>query len=173
MQPVKKLLINPGFSIIEIVVFLAIIALLATITLTNFWFLQHSVVQLELSQIQAAFDYTRQLAIATNQVQIITFDQVNHSYNYGKYSNQLSNYSRFGYTPNTYGPPSDPKMPIMQAVTFDHQQALISPQGVIAPGTVYLTDQQHKLTYALTAPLAQITLMRKYKNLNGRWENIK
>lgn len=158
---------------IEIVIYLAIIILLTTITLTNFWFLQRSVVQLELSQLQAAFDYTRQLAIATNQAQIITFDQTNHSYNYGKYSHKLPNYSRFGYAPHTYGPPSDPKTPITQAITFDQQQALISPQGVIAPGTVYLTDQQHKLTCALTTPLSQITLMRKYKNLNGHWENIR
>jgi hypothetical protein len=146
--------------------------LLTTITLTNFWFLQRSVVQLELSQLQAAFDYTRQLAIATNQPQMITFDQTNHSYNYSKYQDKLSNYTRFGFAPGTYGPPSDPKNPLTQAITFDQQQVLISPQGVIAPGAIYLTDQQHKLTYALTVPLSQITLMRKYKNLNGRWEKI-
>lgn len=157
---------------IEIVIFLAIIVLLTTITLTNFWFLQRSVVQLELSQLQAAFDYTRQLAIATNQIQTITFDQTDHSYSYGKYSDQFSNYTRFGFVPGTYGPPSDPKSPLTQAITFEHQQVLISPQGVIAPGAVYLTDQQHKLTYALTVPLSQITLMRKYKNLNGHWEKI-
>lgn len=172
MPLAKKRLIKAGFSIIEIVIFLAIIVLLTTITLTNFWFLQRSVVQLELSQLQAAFDYTRQLAIATNQAQTITFDQTNHSYNYSKYQAQLSNYTRFGFAPGTYGPPSDPKSPLTQAITFENQQVLISPQGVIAPGAIYLTDQQHKLTYALTVPLSQITLMRKYKNWYGHWKKI-
>ncbi|HLB41115.1 MAG TPA: GspH/FimT family pseudopilin [Candidatus Babeliales bacterium] len=162
----------PAFSMIELMVVLAIMALLATITLTSFDFLRRSLVSLELGRLYHALNYTRQLALTTNQPQTLQFDVAHQGYSYGANTTTLNSATKFGTRPQSYGPPADPKTLIVHPITFAHGRVTAEPTGVLSPGALYLTDAGASVTYALTVPISQATLLRQYHLVGHKWERL-
>lgn len=53
--------------------------------------------------------------------------------------------------------------------TFSQREVIFYPDGKIKPGTLYLTDTQHKWWYALTCQVGEISYLRRYRQEGTKW----
>lgn len=112
--------------------------------------------------------YVQQKACATQKEQKLIFEERNGRYHTDTHEYVLPQGVIFGFSPNTYGPPSSPKHMANKAITFKNNTITCSPDGSITPGTLYITDSEKKVTYALTVPVSSIALLRLYR-LEEAW----
>lgn len=75
---------------------------------------------------------------------------------------------RFGFLPESKGPPSTPTRPIRSAITFPGKKVSCFPDGTIQAGTVYLVDDKKSSMYALTSGVSAVSFLRKYR-YDGTW----
>ena len=181
-----------SFSLIELLLTLAIVVIVFTITIPRLSFFNRFILDNEVDKLFTVFSYLQQKAIATNQPQEVFFDLKENSYSYNlKDNNQstichpelvsgstpsckLPEVIKFGFLSGTKGPPSSPSSPISSAVTFKNvgdnlYKALFYADGKIQPGTVYLVDKDQKFMMALTCPISQVSCIRKYRYDSGKW----
>ena len=161
-----------GFSLLELCIVIALVALLATIGLITFPSYDRLFVHTELDRLYTVFLACAHKAIATNTVQTILFDIKNNSYILDNISHPLTQHVCFGFIPKSSGPPAHPVQPIEDAVTFVHQQALFYPDGKIQAGTIYLTDTDKQNMFALTSAVGQVSYVRRYRYTANAWELI-
>jgi hypothetical protein len=153
--------------------------LLASLVLPRFTRRHDADLFANLDHLFSVIAYLQTRAIATNIEQKLFFDRENHSYYFIKndreYRRKLNSTTRFGYLPDSMGPPSSPTELIMTPITFNHKEssnkvsARFFPDGKISSGTIYLTDVQQTTMVALTTPVYEIPYIRTYKFLDNRW----
>ncbi len=158
-----------GFTLIELSLVLALLAVVLFLTAAHARFLNRLVVRAELERLYATCYYLQRCAMAQGKPYKIVFDMHAHSYRYNDCSYTLSSSVRFGCLPNTHGPPSKPTNTIAKPVTFKGNSLTFHPDGIVQSGTIYLTDAQHTCMYALSCAVSQVSYLRKYQYTNA-WE---
>jgi len=165
---------NAAFSLIELLIVCAILLLLSALAIPRLSFFDQSLVESELDTLFMTFSFLQQKAIATNQIQKLTFDETAHCYRYAGHGATARTYQlppqvRFGFPPGAKGPPAHPRERISQAITFPKKLVEFHPNGVISAGTAYLTNRTHSCGVGLTTSIAQVTYVRKYMWNATQW----
>ncbi len=158
-----------GSTLVELLVVVAVLALLASIAIPGVFFLQQHMLNSELHKLQIICHLLQKQAISKGQKQYLNFNSADQSYFYNHHFDKLNNAIHFNFLKGVSGPPANPKKPINQAITFPKQKITFYPNGMISPGTVYLTDQKNKNMSALTIPVSQVSFVRKYKFKTNNW----
>jgi prepilin-type N-terminal cleavage/methylation domain-containing protein len=158
-----------GFTLIELMVVVALFALIATLGMIQFSFLDNTIVHAEVDKLAATCSYLQQKAIACNNDQILVCDTEKNKYRGDNIHEKLSSRVCFGFLPNVLGSPGSPSHRINKAVTFTDSSIHFYPTGVISSGTVYLTDKNKKNMYALSNGVSQVSYLRLYR-YDGKWK---
>ncbi len=164
-----KWLNNHAFSLIETIVTLALVCILATLTLANISFLNRSLIRSEIDKLYTACMYLQRRAQVTNTIQKLSFDCENNTYTVGNQEHQLPSGLMFGSMPGAKGPPSAPRVLIKKPSTFGRSMIEFYPDGIIKSGTIYLVDAKKQVMYALSSAVSQVSFLRKYQ-YDGRWK---
>jgi len=168
-----------AFSIIELLITLALVAIVVTFTIPRTTFVARFLVQAEINKLYAVFSYLQQWAIAGNELQELSFDLKNNTYQFktfqgGTTTQKLPKSVRFGFLPGVKGPPSNPGKPIEIAATFpiqtDRPIVNFMTNGKITPGTVYVVDGGGRCLGALTCPISQVSYIRRYTYDKQQWK---
>lgn len=109
-------------------------------------------------------------AMMTNTPQEIVFDIMHNAYHCGQYQEQLCHDVQFGAGENVCGPPSKPCKPISKAMTFGNNALMLQPNGTMQSGSLYLTNKDKSVTYALTTPVGPISYIRTYRYDGHSWQ---
>ncbi len=157
-----------GFTLIELMITVALCALVVTLTVVNVSFLNRGIVRSELNRLYSTCNYLRQCALASGKVQVLDIDFNKGCYSFDGKTEKLNTPVLFGVVPDVKGPPSSPQSMIRSSVTFKKNQIVFYPDGIISSGTVYLTDRDRTSFYALSSGIAQVSHLRKY-SYNGKW----
>ncbi len=159
-----------GFTLIELMVVIALFAFITTLAMANISFLNRFIARTELDHLYMACRYMQHKACATHQEQTITFNLGNNSYSFAGHKHVLPVQIKFGVLPDSKGPPSAPRRAINKPITFKNNTVVCYPTGIIAAGTAYLTDNKQCM-YALSCPVSSVSYIRKYRYANG-WKLI-
>lgn len=157
-----------GFSLIELMISLAIFCLVITLTSTNVSFLEQSVAHNEIDKLHSITYYLQRRAQMTNQTQVLQFDRLGKSYSFNGKKEILAQGIEFGTLPSTKGPPSSALHAITNPITFKGEKITFHPQGIMQSGTVYLMHKKNQSMYALSCAVAQVSFLRKYR-YDKRW----
>jgi type II secretion system protein H len=160
-----------GFTLVEVMVVIALIALLAVLSIATVSFLTKSIVRTELDRLYMTCTYLQQSAQVDGQDQYLVFDQHNHRYSFEGQTYQLPPQVVFGVLPGVKGPPSAAHHSIANPITFAHNTIIFHPDGIVQPGTVYLTDIHKKVLYALSCSVTQVSYLRRYE-YDGSWKRV-
>lgn len=164
---VKKYL-SKGFSLIELMVSLAIFCLVITLTFSNVSFLEQSVAHSEIDKLYFVAHYLQRRAQMTNQEQELQFDRFGKSYSFNGRKEMLPQGIEFGTLPGIKGPPSSALHAITNPITFKGEKIIFHPQAIMQSGTVYLIHKKSQNMYALSCAVAQVSFLRKYR-YDKRW----
>lgn len=169
---------SASFSLLELLVVIAILIAILLIAFPSFNFLEEAILKQELDILYSTFCFTQKKALASNKEQTIIFDTTNNSYSYKSLSNTDNSYKlpkevSFGFLQGSMGPPSNPKNLIKSAITFEKKghkfEAKFFANQAISPGSIYLINLKKSKMVALTVPISQISLIRKYFFKNKSW----
>lgn len=162
-----------GFSLIEIMISISLIALILSFGLLSFRYLNKSLVRSDMEKLYSICTYLQQLAIVTNKKQMLTFDINQNCYHYQNHKERLNPYTIFGFvSKNIKGPPSRPTRTINTPISFICNKITFTPRGISQSGTIYMTDKNRRYQFALTTPVSQISFLRKYQYDNETWNYI-
>ncbi len=168
-----------GYSLIELLITLALVLLIVTFTVPRTTYFARFLVHAEINKLYSIFSYLQQRAIASNEVQELSFDLAAKTYQFKTIQGTITTLRlpcsvRFGVLDRVKGPPSNPTKPIEKAVTFPSRQGVITANfmtnGKITPGTVYLTDEGGRCLGALTCPISQVSYIRRYTYDGQQWK---
>jgi len=157
-----------GFSLVEIMVSIALFILLIGLVAANSSFLNRYLVRAEMDKIYNVFRYLQKVAIVSGQDQILEFDIEKKQYKCGERVFMLPSQVEFGVLPEVKGPPCSPKKIIISPVTFKGKKVSFYKDGIIKSGTIYITDASKHFMYAMSSSVAQVSYLRKY-TYNGKW----
>lgn len=157
-----------GFSLIELMITLAIFCLVVGLTFTNISFLEQSMVHHELNALYCTAHYLQRRAQMTNHEQELKFDRFKRSYSFNGHTHVLPKGIEFGSLAQAKGPPSSPIKGIDNPITFKGEKIIFYPQGIMQSGTVYLLHKDRQCMYALSCAVAQVSFLRKYR-YDKRW----
>ncbi len=157
-----------GFSLVELMIVVALAALLSGLTLWNMRTFSGMVMRADIEKLYTTCMYLRQKALSTHTEQQLEFDQVSNTYRYDDTVEHLSAATMYGFVEGVMGPPSSPQALIGTYTTFDHDRIIFYPDGIIQSGTIYITDKDRKALYALTSGVGQVSFLRKYR-YDGSW----
>ena len=163
----KKALLK-GFSLIELMVALAIFSVIIALTFTNVSFLEQSLAHNEIDKLHSIAHYLARRAQMTNQEQVLQFDRFGKSYRFNGRKETLPKGIEFGTLPSIKGPPSSALHAITNPITFKGERITFHPQGIMQSGTVYLMHKKQQSIYALSCAVAQVSFLRKYR-YDKRW----
>ena len=152
-----------GFSLIEQLIVVAIVAMVAVLSIAHLQYMDAIMVRAELNKLYATCLYAQRYAMTTNTKQMITFDIEHGSYTCNGHTEIVSPRVQFGFLSGAHGPPSAPHTPIANPITFKQQRIVFEPNGVIQPGTVYLVDTKKRHMVALSSAVAHTSFLRKYR----------
>ncbi len=155
-----------GFSLIELMIVIALAALLIGLTTINTRFFNRSIIASELNLLQTTCFYLQKTAMATNKAQELFFDIENNTYCANGQMRVLPPFLKFGIISDAKGPPSSPHSILKEPITFADNTITFSPDGIISSGTVYLTDSQ--TLYAISSSVSHVSYLRKYR-YDGKW----
>ncbi len=157
-----------GFSLVELMIVVALVALLSGLTLWNMRMFSGLVVRADIEKLYTVCMYLRQKAVSTRTEQLLEFDQLNNAYRYDGTVEHLSTAATYGFVEDVMGPPSAPHKTITTYSSFDSSHIVFYPDGIIQSGTLYITDKDKKMLYALTSGVGQVSFLRKYR-YDGSW----
>lgn len=157
-----------GFSLIELLVVLAIILLISSMASINTHYLNKAVVHTEIDLLYNTCCYLQHTAMATNQKQELSFDGARQSYSHNGEKLELPQAVQFGILPHVKGPPSSPSHVLTMPITFAHEKIVFYPDGIISSGIIYMVDSNHQDIYALSSGIANASFLRKYR-YDGKW----
>lgn len=156
-----------GFSLIEVMISLALFVFLATLCIVHGSYLQRLLVRSEIEKMYAICMYAQRYAILSNQTHVLIFDVKGQKYCFNGRTESLPRGVRFGSLPGVCGPPSTPHSKIKEPITFHAQRIVFHPDGIIQPGAVYLVDSEYRYMYAMSSAVAQVSYLRKYEYAAG------
>lgn len=160
-----------AFSLIELLIVVALISILVLLTGAHSSFLSRMLVRAELEHLYSASYYLQRKALMMNTPQTLFFDVKNNSYRMGEKTYRLPSQVLFGTAYGVKGPPSSPHSDIQNPVTFKESSITFYPGGVIQSGAIYLTDSNRSCTYALSCAVSLVSYLRKYQYTDG-WHLI-
>lgn len=156
-----------GFSFFELMIVIALLAFICSLSISLGKRFQASAVCTELDRLAAVFIFMQRKALLESAACIIVFESASNSYQADHY-NTLSPGVYFGILPGVLGPPANPTVKLTDAITFPYHTATFYPDGTIAAGAIYLTDKKSVL-YALTTDASAVTHIRCYCYRKGWW----
>ncbi|MFC1841972.1 Tfp pilus assembly protein FimT/FimU [Candidatus Dependentiae bacterium] len=162
---------NYGFSLVEIIVSLALFVLVIGLLAANFSFLQRFLVCAEVDKLFNVCHYLQRCAVVTGNKKVLTFDANKNQYAFEDKVCQLPRQVVFGVLQHVKGPPSTPKKMIKSPITFKGENVVFHSDGIIKSGTVYITDVDKNFLYAISCSVSQASYLRKYV-YNGTWTLI-
>lgn len=158
-----------AFTFIELLIVLALFALLATLGIKQLSFLDETIIHAQVDNFATVCSYLRQKAMASNSEQKLVCDEQKNTYRFDNVHEALSKRVCFGFLPNVLGSPGSPSHTIKKAITFPNSTIHFYPTGIISSGTVYFTDKNKKYMYALSNAISQVSYLRLYR-YDGRWK---
>ena len=163
-----------AFTLLEMLVVIAIVIILCTITIHSFGDDDTTLMLQELEKIEVILRYLQQRAMATQHVQSLVITTTDHAYRYGSVRQTLPPRICFGYIATAYGPPGAPTAPLSQVATFPAVNPTtfilkIFPNGKMSSGTLYMRNYRGTRLGALTCTVSQVSYLRKYKYDSGQW----
>ena len=161
-------IIAPGFSLIEMMVVIALIMLISSLASINTYYLHKAVVHTELDLLYNTCCYLQHMAMATNQKQELLFNLAGQCYTYNSEKHALPGVVQFGILPQVNGPPSSPSHALTLPITFSNEKIVFYPDGIISSGIIYMIDSNHHDIYALSSGVANVSFLRKYR-YDGKW----
>ncbi len=162
-----------GFSLIELMIALALLVFLVRLGLGAFAIYDRMVVRMELERLYMLFVYLQRRAVYEARAHTVQFDSEHQAYSrLPKIREHLTKGVIFGVTSGAKGPPSQPSELIHTPVTFPDQCVTFYPDGTIQAGAIYLTDTRHRYGYALTCAVAQVSHIRRYMLSDKKWVPI-
>ncbi|CAN5158560.1 hypothetical protein BH09DEP1_BH09DEP1_0130 [soil metagenome] len=164
-------IIQPGFSLIEMMVVVSLCILISCVSLVSMRSLEKSTVHAELNLLCAACNYLQQQAIATNTIQELSIDSARHSYTFNGHDHALAKGVYFDVALNAYGPPSAPFKLLEKPITFNEQKILFYPEGMMSAGMICFTNANRTVLYALSSAVAHVSFLRRYSYEKG-WRLI-
>lgn len=169
-----------AFSLIELLITLALVAIVITFTIPRTTFFTRFLVQAEINKLYAVFCYLQQRAMAGNEEQELFLNLSDNTYQFKTIQGEITIQKlpktvRFGFLPGTMGPPSKPSKPIEIAATFPLTRgsptASFMTNGKITPGTIYVLAGNGAYQGALTCPISQVSYIRRYAYENQHWKS--
>ena len=158
-----------GFTLIELMVVIGLIALLALLTTANLNFFERIVVRAEIEKLHTLCRYLQRCAIASNKEYHLVFDASKNNYRYENHVEQLPRQVLFGFLPDAHGPPAFPRRAIQKPITFQGNRITFYPSGILSAGTLYLIDRTKQSMYALSNAVSQVSYLRMY-HYTGEWQ---
>lgn len=167
----KKKGVCQGYTLIEIIISIAILSLVFVLFSINFSFLNKLLLRSQADKLFSTFVYLQRRAISTGSEQVLKFDAEKNQYSYNGKIFNLNHKVFFGFYSDVNGPPSSPILPIKSSVTFKDNTAKFYSDGVIDSGTIYLRDIDGRFLYAISSGVAKIAYPRKYyyNFANSKW----
>jgi prepilin-type N-terminal cleavage/methylation domain-containing protein len=162
---------NKGFSLIEMMVVLCVVAILISLATINMRFLNRAAIMTNIDVMYNACYCLQKTAMATNTTQELTIDALQHSFACADIKHQFPAMMQFGILPNVKGPPSAPLSFLSAAITFVDRKILFYPDGTISAGIIYITDVDKSMIYALSCGVSSVSVLRKYR-YDGKWHLI-
>lgn len=173
-----------AFSIFELLLVLSLVLIIVTISIPKMGLFLDFAVSCEVQRMEASLHYLQQRAIASNKTHILTFDVINNRYfamvdNAKLFDNNLESGVKFGFLPNSFGPPANPTIPLTKPVNLDipidfdlgtdNLNMSFFSNGKVSPGTIYFVDKYGKRMGALTCSVSNVSYIRKYLYNESRW----
>ena len=162
---------QPGYSLLELTIACALIAIVVTMGLASSSFLHRALVRSEMEKLYYTCMYLQRKAISTNEKQTLSLDPTNNSYHYGNTEEKLCRHVQFGTLDGTKGPPATPTKLITKPITFAGNAITFHPDGILRPGTVYFKDSNNSCQYALSIAVAQVSFIRMY-HYTTTWHSL-
>ena len=160
-----------GFTLIEVMIVLCLFAVIATLGMIQFSFLDFAIARIEVDKLANVCSFLQQHAIATNSEQVLTCDTKNNEYRCDNLHEKLSQRVSFGFLPGVMGPPGNPTHRIEKAITFPGSLIHFYPTGIISSGTAYFVDKSKQYMYALSNAVSQVSYLRFYR-YDGVWKML-
>lgn len=158
-----------GFTLIEIMVVIGLFCLIVMLGVKQLSFLDNTIVHAEVDKLAGVCMYLRQKAMTTNIDQSLVFDVQKNEYRFDNVCEKLSKRTVFGFLPKATGSPGSAGHTIKKAITFPASTIHFYSTGIISSGSVYLTDVNKKIMYALTNAVSQFSYLRLYR-YDGKWK---
>lgn len=162
---------HPGFLVFQAGIFLCLLLAILSIAVPRFIFLQRRAPYYEAQKFRQFCWYVRQNALATGKDCVVSIDSKTGAYSYAGRCEKFSSGVTFGTIPGVLGPPSNPTRPLVKPVTFKNETITLYADGIVESGTVYITDSDHTVLYAVSSGVGHTSLLRLYK-YQGSWELI-
>jgi prepilin-type N-terminal cleavage/methylation domain-containing protein len=157
-----------GFLLLEMMVVIALLALMSCMSMSIMHYYDRYLVRLELERLYATVMLLHHYALSTGQDQELIVDTTAHYY-VTLYSKEfLTGGVKFGVPPRVKGPPSSPVTVLTKPVTFDRNRIVCYANGVIAAGTIYMINRVGNYVCALSSGVAQEPYIRCY-DYQGKW----
>lgn len=171
MTLLNNMRMRAGYSLIECMVVIGLLALVAGLAVANVSFLNRLVARSHVAQLFTACRYMQARSQATNQEVQITFGDDNRSYVCDEHKHVLPSSLSFTAPSGVKGPPSSPRKPLTSGVTFTNRCISFYPSGIIKAGSVYCFDTTTNALYALSSPVADFSYVRMYC-YDGAWSLV-
>jgi type II secretory pathway pseudopilin PulG len=168
-----------GFTLIQVLLVLALSALLATVTVPVFTFFDRLSARAELDRLYELCMLLQQRAQLENKEYKLKLDLEKHMYVVYQQDQEqqdqqhaLAKSVRFGIVPGVKGPPAQPSKILIKPVSFPQNTITFYPTGVIHPGSLYLVDRSTASLYALTAAVSSFSYIRRYSYTPTGWKAL-
>jgi prepilin-type N-terminal cleavage/methylation domain-containing protein len=161
-----------GFSLVELMIVIAIGAFLMMCTIASVRFFDRSFVRSELYFLKLFCQRVRSDAITCGDMRTIQIDPGANSYSAHGMTVQLPAQVCFGAVAGALGPPSLPAQSIVQSVTFKDNNIICHTDGSVSSGIVYMTDKDHSVSYALSNGVGASSYLRLYRYEGSKWVMI-
>lgn len=158
-----------GFTLLEAIVVICLIAVVVGLGMMQLSFLDDVIARAEVDKLAGVCSYLRQKAITANSDQLLECDIQKNEYRFDNVHETLSKRICFGFLPKALGSPGSPYRTITKAITFPDSVIHFYPTGIISSGTIYMTDKNKKIMYALSNAVSQVSYVRLYR-YDGKWK---
>ncbi len=146
---------------------IALIAIIAHLAGSHLIFLDRMMIRAELEHLYTTCYMLQRRAMMLQTPQTLRCNVTDHSYHYRQTEYRLPASVRFGTAPGVKGPPSAAHHEISTPITFKENSITFTPDGIIQPGAIYLTDRSRRYTYALSCAVGHVSYLRRYQYTQG------
>lgn len=156
-----------GFSLIELMIVIALLSLIAMLSIGSYHTFNRFLISSELNQLRLLLLCMRYKAMALHSTISILFNRTQQSYTLDNHTYYLQTAS-LNHIPGVMGPPAYPQQLITKSITFADDRITFYADGTMSAGTLYITDKQQSCMYALTIAVHDTANIRIY-SYNKTW----